>query len=366
MKKPVMLDYIHETRQYAARVLDNSAKNCERFAAQYAARKYKRILIAASGTSCNACITARPFMEKVLGVPVTVFTAYDFAHYDKVIHRDEDLLITLTQEGESTNTLDCIRKADQLSLDNWIVTEDRDSTGTNMAGGRVIIDCGREYVGPKTKGYTCSVLTLYVMALEAGKAAGSITDAQYADYMARARRTVDNIDNVIERSKAWFEHNKEQLVPCERCYMISYGANVGTVLEGALKSLETVRYTFFSFELEEFLHGPIASVKKDVYLLLVSPRGEGYQRANTLYKFLDQHHPNTFGVGAQDGVDSPKVLDGGFMDDEDFSPLEYGIPLQLFAYLLYTAKGIDLEVREYPRPGDALSTKAQKLERPQG
>lgn len=357
MSKPTMMDYVHETKGAATHIIEDSSRLCGEFAAQFASKKYRRVILAASGTSNNACVTSRLFMEKVLKVPCAVFTAYDFAHYEQTLSQ-EDLIVTVTQEGESTNTIDCINKANKLGLDNFVVTEDRNNTCTRLAQHKVTLDCGLEDMGPKTKGYTCTVLTLYMMALEAAKAAGSITAEEYADYKARAQKTISNLDVVIERTNAWFEANKEDLVKCERCYMLGYGANVGTVIEGSLKSLETVRYTFFWFEMEEFLHGPLASVKPDVYTIIVAPRSYGYERANTLYTFLNEQHPHAYSIGAQDGVESSHVLDGGFVNDEDFSTLEYCVPLQMFAYLLYTAKGIDLTVREYPRPGVALSTKA--------
>lgn len=361
MSKPVMLDYIYETKSAVAGIIENSSKLCGEFAAQFADKKYKRVILTASGTSNNACVTARYFMEKMLRVPVTPMTSYTFAHYEDILS-SEDLIIAVTQEGESTNTIDCLKKANELHIDNYVVTEYLNNTCTQIAQHKVTIDCGREFVGPKTKGYTATVLTLYMMALEAAKAAHNITGEEYAEYKKRAAATIDNLDIVIERTKAWFEANKEDLVKCERCYVLGYGANVGTVLEGALKSMETVRYTFFSFEVEEFLHGPLASVKPDVYTILVSPKSYGYERANGLYKILSSQNEHSYSIGTQDGVDSIHVLDGGFINDEDFSTLEYCIPLQLFAYLLYTAKGIDLNVRNYPRTREALPTKARPVQ----
>ena len=62
-------------------------------------------------------------------------------------------------------------------------------------------------------------------------------------------------------------------------------------------------------------------------------------------------------------MESGHVLEADFINDEDFSALEYCIPMQLLAYLTYTAKGIDLNVRNYPRTRDALQTKAKPVQR---
>ncbi len=360
MDDHTMLEYIHETKTACTGIIEKSGKLCGKFADNFAQKKYKRIILVASGTSNNACITAKYFMEKMLKIPVTPMTAYSFAHYENVLDKD-DLIVAVTQEGESTNTIDCLKGANELKIDNYVVTEDLNNTCTQIAQHKVTIDCGREFVGPKTKGYTSTVLTLYMMAVEAAKVTGGIDEEAYAGYKTRAAATVDNLDTVIERTEAWFEVNKDDLVKCECCYILGYGANVGTATEGALKSLETVRYTFMAFEVEEFLHGPLASVKPDVYTIIVAPRSYGYERANELYKVISSQNQHAYSIGEQDGADSEKVLNGGFINDEDFSTLEYCVPLQLFAYLLYTAKGIDLNIRNYPRTHGLLPTKANPV-----
>lgn len=362
MTKPTMLDYIYETKTVLKGIINNSSTLCGNFSKQFVTNEYKRVILVASGTSYNACVTAKYFLEKMLRIPVTPLTAYSFAHYENILSKD-DLIIAVTQEGESTNTIDCLKKANTLGLDNYVVTEYLDNTCTQIAKGKVTIDCGREFVGPKTKGYTATVLTLFMMALESAKLKGGISQNEFVDYKSRAETTVNNIDVIIEQTKVWFEDNKEDLIKCECCYMLGYGANIGTAMEGALKSLETVRYPFFSFEVEEFLHGPLASVKPDVYTILIAPKSYGYDRANRLYEIMNSQNKHSYAIGVQEGIHTKHVLEGDFINDPDFSPLEYCIPLQLFAYLLYIAKGIDLEVRNYPRTRDALPTKAKPVQR---
>lgn len=363
MSNFVMMDYIHETQEAALGILEKRAEICGEFAHDFAAGKYGRVLLTASGTSYNSCVTAKYYMEKMLRVPCETITSYAFAHYDKTFYPDTDLVIAVTQEGESTNTIDALTKANGLGIDNFVVTEYLNNTCTQTAKKKVTIDCGREFVGPKTKGYTCTVLTLFLMALEAAKARGYVDEAAYGDNVARLGSVLRNIDPVIEKTKTWFEAVREEFVKCEKCYVLGYGANVGTAMEGALKSMETVRYPYFWFETEEFLHGPLASVKPDVYTVLIAPRTYGYERANALFKIMHDQNPHVYSIGVQDGVESDHVLDGGFVDDEDFSVFEYAIPLQLLAYLTYTARGIDLQVRNYPRTREALPTKAKPLQR---
>lgn len=359
MSDYVMLDYINETQETSLKIVKDSGNICREFAESFHEKAYSRVLLIASGTSYNACVTARYFMEKMLKVPCVTATSYAFAHFEETLYPQTDLLIAVTQEGESTNTIDALKKANELGMDNFVVTEYLDNTCTKTAKKKITINCGREFVGPKTKGYTCTVLTLYLMALEAAKSCGYADDAEYENYKKRINHVLKHTEKVIQHTKEWFERNKKDFIACEKCYVVGCGANVGTAMEGALKSLETVRYPYFWFESEEFLHGPLASVKPDVYTVLISPKTYGYERINTLFKIMYDQNDHVYSIGAQNGVESDHVLDAEFIDDEDFSTLEYCIPLQLLAYLTYTAKGIDLNVRNYPRTRDALPTKAK-------
>lgn len=359
----VMMDYINETQEAALHIVDKSEDLCRVFAESFAKKPYERVILAASGTSYNACVTARYFMEKMLGVPCVTVTSYAFAHFEDTLKPKTDLMVAVTQEGESTNTIDALQKANTLGMDNFVVTEYLNNTCTQTAKNKVTIDCGREFVGPKTKGYTCTVLTLYVMALEAARYSKRVDEDTYRNYKERLNKVLGHTNAVVEKTKAWFETNKEDWKACEKCYVIGYGANVGTAMEGALKSMETVRYPYFWFESEEFLHGPLASVKPDVYTVLISPKTWGYDRINTLFKIMNDQNEHVYSIGAQDGVESGHVLEADFINDEDFSALEYCIPMQLLAYLTYTAKGIDLNVRNYPRTRDALQTKAKPVQR---
>lgn len=357
-----MLEYIQEEQKYALHILNNANEICKDFSSNFAEKNYRRILLVASGTSSNSCLTAKHFMEFVLKIPVQLFSSYDYAHYNKLFYSD-DLVITVTQEGESTNTIDAINVANNHNIDNYVVTENVYNTCSQLARGKVVIDCDREYFGPKTKGYTCTVLTLYMMALEAGYCKHIISEEDYNDLRDRCNKSISNINNIIEKSENWFNANKDELIECEKAYVVGYGPHVGTALEGALKCLETVREFYFSFETEEFLHGPLASVKPDVYTFIIAPDGNDYERSIALFNSMSKQNKHVFALGHQDNCTSSHVLDASFTDDEYMSVFEYIVPLQLLAYRTFKGKGIDLNVRNYPRTSADVPTKAKALER---
>ena len=356
-----MLDYIHETKSAALHIFNDRKRITEGFVKAFCAKDYRRLLLVASGTSYNSCLTSKHFAEAVLQIPVSLSTSYDYAHYNTLFNAD-DFAITVTQEGESTNTIDALKTMKSHGIANCVITEVMPNTCTATADFRVDLDCGREFFGPKTKGYVCSVLTIYMCVLEAALKLGRISESQYQTYCDDCQATLDHLDSVVESADQWIELNKEDLFACERAYVIGNGPNVGTALEGALKSLETVRYFYFSFEAEEFLHGPLASVKTDVRTFIIAPHDQTYERLKTLYEAMKEQNEHVFIVGNIDQTDN-HICNASFLDKPYMNVFEYIVPFQLLAYRTFKGKGIDLNVREYPRIGNAVATKAKELER---
>lgn len=357
-----MIQYIRETEHYALQILDKREELCKDFVEMFTSKKRSHVILTASGTSYNSCLSSKHFFEKVLKMPVMLYTAYDFAFF-KTVYDENDFVITVTQEGESTNTIDAIKVANEHGMDNVVVTEDVNNTCTQLAKGKVTLDCEREYFGPKTKGYTCSVLTLYMMALEAAHAIKSISYDEYNKYVEACRKTIKNVPSVIDEAEKYITDNLQELIECDHAFVVGYGPHVGTALEGALKCLETVRDFYFSFETEEFLHGPLASVKPNVYTFIIAAKTHGYQRSVDLYDSIYSQNSHCYLIGSYDGENSDHVIAKNFVDDEDMAVFEYIVPLQLLAYYTFTGKGRDLNYRNYPRTSAVIPTKAKALER---
>lgn len=357
-----MIEYIRETEKYALQILNKREELCDDFVKMFTRKKHDHVILVASGTSYNTCLTSKHFFEKVLKRPVMIYTAYDFAFF-KTVYGENDFVITVTQEGESTNTIDAIHAANKHCMDNVVVTEDVDNTCTQLAKGKVTIDCDREYFGPKTKGYTCTVLTLYMMAIEAGRATNSISEDEYNRYVEVCEKTIKNIPSVTDKAEAYIKKNLQELIECDHAFVVGYGPHVGTALEGALKCLETVRDFYFSFETEEFLHGPLASVKPHVFTFIIAANTHGYQRSIDLYDSIYSQNNHAYLIGSYQGENTNHVIASDFIDDEDMAVFEYIIPLQLLAYYTFSGKGRDLNYRNYPRTSTKIPTKAKALER---
>mgnify|MGYP000944868688 CR=1 FL=1 len=209
-----MFDYIKSQPSILSKIIENRKEITKNFVDIYKENNIKGITIIGSGSSFNSSSAAKYFMEKLLKVKVNVIYPYTFNNYENILDKDE-IFITVSQGGKSTATIDSVKK--------------------------VNIACGEETVGYKTKGYTSTILTLYLLALETAYALKKINNEEYDLYIKEIEEAVCNIDNIIAETDSWYKTNKDDLVNAENVMVVGYGPNYGTALEGRLKLSETAK-----------------------------------------------------------------------------------------------------------------------------
>lgn len=345
-----MMQYIRQIQEVLQGLLDHRKVNTEAFVRLFKERKFRRVLITGSGTSYHCGESARPFMEEVLGIPVS-------AEYPRVVENslinigDETVAFTISQSGESKSTIDAINYLKDKGVCIVSLSENaKGHTMASLADLSLSLGCGEELAGPKTKGYEASIFSLMLLAMEAAYETDRICEKVYTDYVARMQKTIDNIPNVISASEEWYERNAEELMEAKRLIVIGYGSNYGDVLEGRLKLSEAIRFGVEGYELEEFMHGIYHSINEDVQLFYLSPEGKYKQRSFRLKNFLNDYSHHEYAIGnfaGMEGVTS-KDLNTYFVDDPFFCCLEYIIPLQVLSYRMSKDKGINANIPKIP------------------
>ncbi len=173
-----MYHYIGEQQEVLRHILHERKSCTADFAAYFQENAPDRIYLIGSGTSLNGALAAAPFMENVLGIEVTAHAASLLP----VIRGKHPLLVFISQGGNSTNTLAAI--ATLHGYDFVALTGTEECRVNEVCGRHVLMACGPEEAGPKTKGYVSTVMTLYLMALEAALLTGSISIQKYNGFIA--------------------------------------------------------------------------------------------------------------------------------------------------------------------------------------
>jgi len=258
MVAPGMYDYWKSQPTVLAAIVERRASLFSEFVRLYRETDPDSLFLIGSGTSFNAEATAAPFMEEILGIQVTASPASRLPR----IHGHRPLVVLLSQEGTSTNTLAALERV--ADLPHIALTGESGGELERRARQHMLIGCGPEKAGPKTVGYSASVMALYLSALEAGHACGVLSGPEHRDHIATLERAVADMSVNLPRVEAWLETQVDDLVTVRKYALVGKGVAGITAVEGALKILETVRMPALGYEFEEYLHGPILMTDPDL------------------------------------------------------------------------------------------------------
>ncbi len=294
-----MLDYIYEQPSVFAKALEKAEEIAAPFVQAYARQKPGRLYIVASGTSRNAAQAAAPFMARVLGIEATVTAPSALPP----IRGQQPFILFISQGGNSTNTIAAMKKLEQWP--SLAITGDSNGRIASLYPQHVLLPCGPETVGPKTKGYTTTVLTLYLMALCAAKAVAALGGAANDEYFAHLQTAAAQFVGNIEHTRAWLDENKEDMLKISACFLAGKELRALVAREGALKLLETMLVPAEAYDFEEYLHGPASAIgEKLAGFYLLPPQADcDYERFLGLVRFHRQHSSMVYTAGVLPSTD---------------------------------------------------------------
>lgn len=329
-----MYTYWRKQPEVLRTILDERAQLAAPFVRLFTQVQPDRVYLVGSGTSLNAERAAAPLMARAMAVEVTTVTAslIDW------LHGERPLVMFISQGGSSTNTLEAMEK---LSAYPYIsLTGEADCEIAHRSACHGLIGCGQELVGPKTVGYTASVMSLYVYALEAGRQSGRMPREAYEACIAALYAAVENMAENLEATEAWLKVCQDSMRQMEKCVLVgSAGAGV-TAAEGALKLQETIQKPCIAFEFEEYLHGPILMTDERLGgLFYLLGEGEERRRIQELYACHNQY--SRYGYAVSDVPDDdPRVLHVVTTGESYTLPFECVLAPQLMAARLPEIMGI--------------------------
>lgn len=285
-------------------IITNRKAILKEFIDFYKAVKPDRIYLLGSGTSYNACSAAGPFMEKTLAVEITPVVPSSTGK----LYGKRPLIIAVSQSGRSTNTVSAINKIKKIGVPVVTLTDPKDTPVGNIGDLSVHLAADNELIGPRTRGYTATVLTLYLMALEAGLACGAIEEAEYDKAIAAYNETVDNGGQYFKACQDFYDLNLENLSKARKFIFVGKGAAAQVAKESALKVLETLCYPAIGYEYEEFLHGPVCCADEELALFLSLSYDEDKERMLKTAELVGDITRNCYIVTHDPGMKGDKVL----------------------------------------------------------
>ena len=304
----------------------------------------KRIIITACGTSWHAGLIAMYAIEEFAQIPVEVEYSSEFRYRKPVINKD-DVVIAISQSGETADTLAAIQLAKSKGAFIFSIC--------NVVGASIprVSDSGcYTHVGPEigvasTKAFTAQVTALTMLALCIGREKGTIDKEKFISIVRELGQIPAKIERVLGEDKRISDFAKIFSYAQNFIYL-GRGYNFPVALEGALKLKEISYIHAEGYPAAEMKHGPIALISHEMPVVVVAPRCGTYEKVVSNIQEIKARKGRVIAVVTEGDELVRKIADYCIevpATEECLTPLLTVIPLQLLAYHIAVVKGCDVD-----------------------
>lgn len=235
-------------------------------ACQLLRRPFSHLLLFGSGSSYFAGQIARSFLETYCGIQTTVLTPSELEKQSGFFSPETTLALALSQSGKSVTTLEGMDALQRGGFSILALTADAESEIAKKAQGHLRISCGPETVGPKTKGMTATVLTLYRLGLDQFS---SFSAAQKKEILSHLEQAAAAGEENLRLSQEFFLSHEKFFTDPNVLFVIADEEAYPACQEGALKLLETLYLPVQTAEMEEYTHGLQNTIQPGLHQILV-------------------------------------------------------------------------------------------------
>lgn len=345
MKNPTMLTYINKEQEILSNILNQYPSNIDS-ALEEMPINNKHWLILATGSSNNAALSAKYYIEKMTGIKIEIEQPYNYSHFEQ-LNYSSDFVIGVSQSGQSTSTIGAIKAIEKVkSIKSMAVTSIPGTEITQCCDTTLNILTGKEKVGYVSLGFSATVLNLMLLGLRVAKLIGKISEKDETDELMEFKDIVSNIEQTVLETTSFVKENKEDLKNADQFSAIAFGPMVGIAQELETKFTETVRIPTHGYELEAYMHGPYLSVNSNHRILFFKTVGSN-DVVTKMDELLNYESRYTSHVFLSDFTDD-SVLEGSHklnlykVSDSNKTPILGATVVQVMAWYLTKFHGIDL------------------------
>ncbi|MFK3816710.1 glutamine--fructose-6-phosphate transaminase (isomerizing) [Pseudomonas sp. NPDC089407] len=307
--------------------------------------KVRNVQIVACGTSYHAGMVARYWLESLAGIPCQVEVASEF-RYRKVVVQPDTLFVSISQSGETADTLAALRNAKELGfLGSLAICNVGISSLVRESDLTLLTLAGPEIGVASTKAFTTQLVSLMLLTLALGQVRGTLEAGVEAELVEELRRLPTRLGEALAMD-ATVEKIAELFADKHHTLFLGRGAQYPVAMEGALKLKEISYIHAEAYPAGELKHGPLALVDNDMPVVTVAPNNELLEklksnlqevraRGGELVVFADEQAGMSNGEGTH-VIKVPHIADA-------LAPILYTIPLQLLSYYVAVLKGTDVD-----------------------
>lgn len=304
----------------------------------------KRIIITACGTSWHSALIGMYAIEEFARIPVEVEYSSEFRYRKPVIDKD-DVVIAISQSGETADTLAAVELAIQHGAFIFGICNVVGSSIPRNTHSGCYTHVGPEIGVASTKAFTAQVLVLTMLALLIGREKGTLSEEYYLKMINELSHIPEKISKILEQEKSIAEFSKTFTYASNFIYL-GRGYNFPVAMEGALKLKEISYIHAEGYPAAEMKHGPIALISQEMPVVVIATNSSTYEKVISNIQEIKARKGKIISI-ITEGDEIVKDLSDFSISvpdaEECLSPLLTVIPLQLLAYHIAVVKGCDVD-----------------------
>ncbi len=307
-------------------------------------RKLNNIFIVACGTAYHAGMVGKYVIEDLARIPVTVDIASEFRYRNPIIN-EGDLVIVVSQSGETADTLAALRESKKHGAKVLAITNVVGSSVAREADAVIYTLAGPEIAVASTKAYSTQLIAMFLLGIYFAQERGTI-DAEYAEKLitemrelpAKAQEILDDLEDLESFLKKYAE--------AQNTFFLGRGLDYAVAMEGCLKLKEISYMHAEAYAAGELKHGTLALIVDGVPVVALATQMDLYDKMVSNIKEVKARDAQVIGVTFHGNKEFKKVVDHVVyipVTERILAPVLTVIPLQLLAYHIAVARGCDVD-----------------------
>ena len=304
----------------------------------------KRVHLVACGTAMHAGMVGKAAIEKLARLPAEVDIASEFRYRDPILD-PEDLVVIISQSGETSDTLAALKLAKSRGVPVLAIVNVVGSSIARAADYVLYTYAGPEIAVASTKAYMVQMCVLYLFALRLAYARGTLTEAETRRYTAALQRAPEVVKPRLDDCE-YIKYLASLFVNTQSCFFIGRGFDYALSLEGSLKLKEISYVHSDAYAAGELKHGTISLVTDGVPVIALATQHAVYEKTLSNAKETKTRGAKVLLFTTRDAAVPDGIADYVVRLDEYediFMPLQLIVPLQLFAYYMAVLRGCDVD-----------------------
>ena len=303
-----------------------------------------KVVLVGMGTSLNAAMIGKTWIETISRISAETENSSEFRYRDSVID-DKTLVVSISQSGETADTLAAMEKAASLGAQQITLSNYPDKQTSRIANGTILMRAGPEIAVAASKTFTCSLTCLYLLALHLGFKRGLIEEARLSELISDLAYIPGALGQMLSDQKQYLKLSQILSKYSDFLYL-GRGPYYPIAMEGALKLKEISYIHAEGYQAGEMKHGPISLIDENMPVIALMPDNNLYEKMFSNISEVKARGGKLIVIATEGNSDISKLADHVIYIpkvSDLVAPIIGSIPMQLLAYHIAIRRGCDVD-----------------------